>query len=99
MIKINKKQENRKFLTESDNEELTIATKYLKPHIDFSFCEVLCVLSIHTIEFFSTNTPHWQYWHQMLSHVKTKNSSNKMLPSEYQTPGPLIPSPTLSFLD
>ena len=35
MLKIYTKQENRKLLTESDNEELTIATKYLKPHIDF----------------------------------------------------------------
>ena len=34
------------------------------------------------IEFF-TNTQHWQqcqYWHQSIYYMKTKNSSNKMLP-------------------
>ena len=41
MLKIYTKQENRKLLTESDNEELTIATKYLKPHIDFQWFFVL----------------------------------------------------------
>ena len=52
-----------------------------------------------TFRFFTNpqNFTHWQYWHQRLYYVKTKNSGNKMYPQWGLNPGPLIPSPTLSF--
>ena len=58
----------------------------------------LAYLTTDTLEFF-TYAQKCQYWHFRLYCMKTKKSSEKMLPQVGTEPRqPLILSPTLSFL-